>query len=204
LATASDPIKVFSVHQRVRKGTNAITVRLTPAGRAYLLNDPNPHVKVTVSITPTSGSRQTLTQTIAPPVSSKFSSIQFTGTPANPTIALKGRALAPLPAPNPSGSPAGHNGCPSKPGNYGSDYSLQFALIDETGRWSAGNSTATNTSCIGLIPTKVSPGEVDYRFGSFYTSLYPQFKLNTGDEVELVLNGAAADVHVAYGAPITP
>jgi hypothetical protein len=60
-----------------------------------------------------------------------------------------------------------------------------------------------NTACIGIVPTKVSTGEVDFRLGSFYTKLYPKFSLDPGDQVQLVLNGAVRDVRVAYGGAYT-
>jgi hypothetical protein len=64
-------------------------------------------------------------------------------------------------------------------------------------------STAANTSCIGLIPTKISPSELDLRLGSFYAQFYPKFTLAPGDRVQVIANGAGIDVHVAYGAPVT-
>ena len=57
-----------------------------------------------------------------------------------------------------------------------------------------------NTACIGIVPTKVTWGEVDFRLGAFYTRLYPKFSLDPGDQVQLVCNGAVRDVPVTYGA----
>src|SRR5204863_7096289 len=84
-----------------------------------------------------------------------------------PTIVVHGRGLAPLPPKSPSGSPVGHDGCPAASGDYGSDYGLLFNLNDLTKGWSAGTAFTAlhNTSCIGIIPTKVSVGEVDFRLG---------------------------------------
>jgi hypothetical protein len=59
-----------------------------------------------------------------------------------------------------------------------------------------------NAACIGIVPTKVTTGEVDFRLGSFYTKLYPKFSLDPGDQVQLVLNGAVRDVRVTYGAQL--
>ena len=131
-----------------------------------------------------------------------ISSVQFTGSPTNPTITLRGEGLTPLPAPDPTGSPAGHNGCPGAPGDMGTDYGINLYLADQTKNWSAGNSTSNNTSCIGLIPTTVTPTELVFRLGTFYTHRYPQFTLSTGDEVRLIDRSATLDVRVAYGPPL--
>jgi hypothetical protein len=203
-ADAEDPITVFTIHQSVHKGSNSLAVNLTPQGRNYLLTDPAPLLYVTVSFTPTGGSKQSLSATISPPVEPTISTVTFTGSQANPTIVVTGRELTPLPPRDPAGSPVGHNGCPSKPGDYGSDYGGLFNLEDISGNWSAGLNAGTITSCIGIIATNVSPGEIDFHLGSFYTGFYPQFKLSPGDDVELLIDGAPAEVHVRYGSPITP
>jgi hypothetical protein len=51
--------------------------------------------------------------------------------------------------------------------------------------------------------TKFTPTEVDFHFGPPYSSFYPKFSLNDGDQVQVALNGAAKTVHVKYGAPVT-
>jgi len=56
-----------------------------------------------------------------------------------------------------------------------------------------------NTACIGIVPTKVTPAEVDFRLGAFYTTLYPRFSLAAGDHVQLVLDGAVRETQVTYG-----
>src|SRR5262249_28766980 len=143
-ADAEDPITVFTIHQAVHAGSNAVALDLTPQGRAYLLDNPAPRVHVTIAFTPTGGSRRTLTATIDPPVEPTISSVTFSGTPANPTIAVKGRELTPLAAREPAGSPAGRNGCPARPGDYGSDYGGSFNLEDIDGGWSAGLDIASS------------------------------------------------------------
>jgi hypothetical protein len=205
LAATPDPTTVLTIHQRLQAGANNLQVNLTPQGRTYLLTSPDPHLNLTLTFTPTYGAATTYTTTITPFLPPSITSVQFSGSPSNPTIAVRGRALTPLPTANPTGSPAGHDGCPTESGTTGSDYGSWFGLIDTTGNWSAGNSdpSANFTSCIGIVPTKVTPGEVDFRLGSFYTSLYPKFKLNPGDQVEVVVNGTPLNVHVAYGAPVT-
>ena len=104
-----------------------------------------------------------------------------------------------------SGSPAGHDGCPAESGVYGSDYGALFNLNDLTKGWSAGMAFPGlhNTACIGIVPTKVTPKEVDFRLGAFYTTLYPKFSLDAGDQVQLVLDGAVRDTRVTHSAPVT-
>jgi hypothetical protein len=189
---------VFSVHQSLRAGgSTPLRVSLTSAGRALLADQSRVPV-VTVAMKFGGAS---LRAQITPRLVPAISSVQFTGKPADPTIVVRGRGLAPLPPTNPSGSPVGHDGCPSVSGINGSDYGLLFNLNDLTKGWSAGAAFAQlhNTSCIGIIPTKVTSGEVDFRLGSFYRKLYPKFALDAGDQVQLVLNGAVRNARVTYG-----
>jgi len=193
---------VFTVHQSLpAEVSTPLRIRLTTAGQA-LLRDPSraPNVSVTLSF-----GGALLHATIAPTLLPRIDSVQFGGKPADPTIVVRGSALAPLPAKSPSGSPVGHDGCPSASGNYGSDFGGLFNLNDLTKGWSAGLAFPGlhNTSCIGIVPTKVSSSELDFRLGSFYTTLFPKFSLDGGDEVQLVANGAVRNVHVRYGAPVT-
>jgi hypothetical protein len=85
----------------------------------------------------------------------------------------------------------------------GTDYGTELQLIDAGKNWSAGTSSSNNTSCIGLIPTTVTPIELQFRLGSFYAHFYPKFNLSPGDEVQLQDGSATLNVHVAYGAPVT-
>jgi len=189
---------VFSVHQSLRAGVSTpLRVHLTSAGRALLRDDSRVPV-VTVAMRFRGAS---LRSRIVPRLVPAITSVQFRGKSSDPTIVVQGRGLAPLPAKSPSGSPVGHDGCPAESGDYGSDYGLLFNLNDLTKGWSAGAAFAAlhNTSCIGIIPTKSTTGEVDFQLGSFYTKLYPKFSLDAGDQVQLVLNGAVRDVRVSYG-----
>jgi len=189
---------VFSVHQSLRAGgSTPLRVNLTSAGRA-LLQDASRVPVVTIE---SRFGAASLRAQITPRLLPTITSVAFSGTPANPTIVVRGRGLSPLPPTNPTGSPAGHDGCPSASGTYGSDYGLLFNLNDLSKGWSAGTAFAKlhNTSCIGIIPTKVTSGEVDFRLGSFYTTLYPKFSLGAGDQVQVVLNGAVRNAQVRYG-----
>jgi hypothetical protein len=194
---------VFTVQQSLRgNASTPLRVQLTSAGQALLQNTSSvPVINLTIRFTPSHGTPATLQATITPTLLPAITSVQFSGTPTNPTIVVRGRGLAPLPPKSPSGTPVGHDGCPAAKGNYGSDYGLLFNLNDLTKGWSAGTAFTQlhNTSCIGIIPTKVTSGEVDFRLGSFYTTLYPKFSLDAGDQVQVVLNGAAQNLQVAYG-----
>jgi hypothetical protein len=103
---------------------------------------------------------------IAPPVEPRIGTVTFTGSPANPTVAVTGRELTPLPGRDHAGGPVGHNGCPSKPGDYGSDYGGFSNLEDITGRWSAGLNAGAITSCVGIILINGAPAEVHVKYGS--------------------------------------
>jgi hypothetical protein len=195
---------LFTVDQPVHAGLNALRPRVTPLGRAVLAGRASvPALRSKLTLVPAGSGPVTVTGTFTPLVVPAISSVQFSGTPQNPAIVVRGRGLAPLPPQSPSGTPAGHNGCPAQGGDYGFDYGSQLNVNDLSKGWSAGLSSANNTSCIGLIPTHVTPTELDLRLGSFYTGLYPKFALANGDELQVVANGAPIDVHVSYGAPVT-
>ena len=198
---------VFIVDEQLQPQVSTpLNVTLTSAGRTLIANPSRAGaITLTMKFTPAQGEPASLRTSFATTLAPQIDSVQFTGKPADPTIVVRGTGLAPLPAKSPSGSPVGHDGCPAQSGNYGSDYGPLFNLNDLTKGWSAGLAIAGlhATSCIGIIPTKISSDEVDFRLGSFYTGLYPKFMLGPGDEVQLVLNGAFRDVHVQYGAPVT-
>jgi len=207
LAAGAPSTTVFTIHQSLHGETdNPLRIQLTSAGQA-LLQTANgaPTVSAVLRFTLPDGQTATLTGTFTPTPLPAIDSVQFSGKPAAPTIIVRGRGLSPLPPASPRGSPAGHDGCPAQSGTYGTDFGMLFNLNDLTKGWSAGSEFPGlhNTSCIGLIPSKVTPGEVDFRLGSFYTNLFPKFSLDAGDQVQLVLNGAVRNVHVAYGAPVT-
>ena len=89
---------------------------------------------------------------ITPRLLPSIASVEFRGKPADPTIVVHGRGLAPLPPTNPSGTPAGHDGCPAESGVYGSDYGLLFNLNDVTKGWSAGTAFAAAGSAAATAP----------------------------------------------------
>jgi hypothetical protein len=200
LARDAGRATVFTIHQHVRAGASApLKLKLTSYARAILAGQATAGpIRTTLTFTPDHGRRVTMRGTFTPQVLPAISSVQFRGGAADPTIVVHGRGLAPLPKPDPAGSPVGHDGCPAESGNYGKDYGTQFGLYNLSKNWSAGVAVPANTSCIGIIPTKVTAGEVDFRFGSFYTHFYPQFSLRPGDHVQVILNGGARNVNVNY------
>jgi hypothetical protein len=203
-----DPVTLFSLHQRVRAGVpTRLNVRLTATGRRLLASSPDPaRLRIKMRFTPSHARAVRLTKRItAPALQPVIDSVQFDGSPANPTIVVRGQGLGRLPPADPAGSLAGVNGCPSASGNYGHDYGGSLSLVDATGNWAAGRHLAGNgeVDCVGITPTKFSSGEVDFGLGSFYTQRYPHPALNPGDDVQIVINGAFLDVHVAYGVAIT-
>lgn len=199
---ATSRIPIFTVSQRVRAGVpTRVGVRFTAVGRRLITGTgPVPRIGSMITFAPRHGRAVTVHGTYTPQLLPRISSVQFTGSPANPTIAVSGRGLAPLPAQNPAGSPAGHNGCPAETGTTGSDYGPGLRLADLTRNFSAGGSfpAFNETDCIGIVPTQASQSEVNFQLGSFYRDHYPQFTLSPGDTTQIIVNGAAVDVPVRY------
>jgi len=97
----------FTVHQSLRGETSTpLRVHLTSAGRS-LLRDPSrpPIVSVALRFTPSHGSRAVRRVTIAPRLLPAIASVQFRGKPADPTVVVRGRGLAPLPPKEPERQP---------------------------------------------------------------------------------------------------
>ncbi len=61
----------------------------------------------------------------------------------------------------------------------------------------------TEVDCIGIVPTRWSASSVTFTLGAFYTANESTFSLKEGDQVQLVYNGTAIDVHVAYGSTVS-
>ncbi len=140
-----------------------------------------------------------------PPPVAAISSVTVTGTPQAPSIVVHGTNLGSEPAPNPSGSPSNQPLCPVViKGNAGLDYGTSLYLNDATGNFSAGRyrPTLNELDCIGLIVTKFTPTEVDFRPGSGYQQFSPKYRINDGDALEIAINGASKTVHVKYGTAV--
>jgi hypothetical protein len=129
-----------------------------------------------------------------------ITSVTFAGTPANPSIDIRGTNLGKLPAPSPAGHPSGQNGCPVVAGDNGYDYGTNFYVVGVSKGFAAGRHRPSlgETDCIDLVFTKFTSTRVDFHFGPFYTQNYPKYALNAGDSVQVVVNGASATVTVKY------
>jgi hypothetical protein len=134
-----------------------------------------------------------------------INSVQFSGSPDNPTIVVRGTNLGKLPVPSPAGHPAGQNGCPVVAGDNGYDYGTSLYIVGVSKAFAGGRyrPTLNETDCIDLVVTKFTQTEVDFHFGPFYAKYHSQFSLDPGDAVRIVINGASLDVHVKYGATAT-
>ena len=68
-------------------------------------------------------------------------------------------------------------------GNAGLDYGTSLYLNDNTGNFAAGRyrPTLNELDCIGLIVTKFTPTEIDFRPGSGYQQFSPKYQINDGD-----------------------
>ena len=141
------------------------------------------------------------------PAARTISSVTFGGSPRAPSIVVRGQNLGAQPAPNPSGSPSNQPPlCPvTIQGNAGLDYGTSLYLNNTTANWAAGRyrPSSNELDCIGLIVTKFTPTEVDYRLGSAYQQFSPKYQLAAGDTVQVAVNGTTKTVHVKYGATVT-
>jgi hypothetical protein len=129
-----------------------------------------------------------------------ITSATFTGTPANPSVAVHGACLGTRPAPDPARHPAGLAGCPAISGDNGYLYGTSLYLAVPSQGWSGGRyrPELNETDCLDLVVTKFTPTDVDFHFGPFYKSAYPKFSLATGTQVTIGVNGALADATVSY------
>ncbi len=174
----------------------------------------------TFTFTPTSGkavkSTATFTLTPAPAgpsvaqppppsTTATITSVLFRGGPGNPSVELRGSHLGALPRPDPTGHPSGQGGCPVVSGDTGYDYGTSLYVVLLAKGWSAGryNPSANETDCVDLVVTKFTSSEVDFHFGPFYATYHSKFSINTGDQVQIGVNGTTKTVHVAYGIAVT-
>jgi hypothetical protein len=129
-----------------------------------------------------------------------ITSVSFTGSAANPTIVVHGKNLGRKPAPSPAKHPAGLNGCPALAGDNGYDYGTSLYVVAPAKNWSGGRSrpTSNEVDCLDLVVTRFTQTEVDFHFGPFYRSAYPQFALTPGLQVQVAVNGATANAVVRY------
>lgn len=111
-----------------------------------------------------------------------INSVNFTGSPSDPTVTILGSNLGS----KPSGSPAG---CSTTGDNFPGT-SLTFD--DTSGAWGAG----TGGDCIGLVVSSYTSSQIVYQFGSGYNSFGTA---NSGDAYTLTVEGLTYSGTVAYG-----
>lgn len=124
-----------------------------------------------------------------------ITSVAFGGTATNPTFVVHGKNLGPKPAASPAGHPSGQGGCPVIAGDNGYDYGTSLYVMSSKG-WSGGRyrPSVRELDCIDLVVTKFTSTEVDFHFGPFYSKFASKFPLATGDELQVVVNGATKTV----------
>jgi hypothetical protein len=129
-----------------------------------------------------------------------ITSVAFTGSPANPSVVVRGTCLGTRPAPNPARHPAGLGGCPATSGDSGYLYGTSLFLAVPSQNWSGGRyrPELNEIDCLDLVVTKFTPTEVEFHFGPFYRSVYPKFSLAPGTQVTIGVNEALAEVSVNY------
>jgi hypothetical protein len=142
----------------------------------------------------------TVSTTTSTSACAQITSVSFAGSPANPSVVVRGTCLGTRPAPNPARHPSGLGGCPSISGDNGYLYGTSLYLAVPAQGWSGGRyrPELNETDCLDLVVTKFTPTEVDFHFGPFYRSVYPKFSLAAGTQVTIGVNGAAADATVSY------
>lgn len=114
-----------------------------------------------------------------------ITTVQFTGTPAEPTVTITGSNFGPKPAPEPSESLA----CFA--GDTSFDYGTSLYFTETTQSWTAGEIG----DCIGLIVSTYTETQIVYHFGAGY-SHYGQ--ITSGDAYTLVVGSAKHSGTVAY------
>ena len=192
-----------------KKPVGSISADFTTTNTKALYSGQPFRLKVTIRAQKsgkTVGTATTTINVLGIPRPALISSVTFGGSEQNPSIVIHGKSLGTRPAPNPAGSPANRPLCPGAiSGNAGLDYGTNLYLADTTANWAAGRyrPAANELDCIGLVVTKFTPTEVDYRLGGFYAQVYPKLALTVGDAVQVAVNGATRAVHVKYGATVS-
>lgn len=118
----------------------------------------------------------------------KIKSVTFTGTPAEPTVTVKGTGLGSAP----TGEPAPPCFSPTPTGD---DYAEGVAkFTEETRGWAAGQ----EGDCIGLIFSTYTEREVVFTFGSGYDETMEYEPVQQGDSYEVTLHGVSHKGKVKY------
>jgi hypothetical protein len=117
----------------------------------------------------------------------KFSAVQFTGTPTNPTVTITGSNFGTIPPANP-GTPLS-----CVPGDTSFDYGTSGLWFkDVTAGWTAGQIG----DCIGLNVTSYTNMKIVYQFGAGYGHYGPL--VTNGDAFKLTVWGISHTGTVAY------
>jgi hypothetical protein len=155
---------------------------------------------VNVTATPTGGNKSTASQSVTLTPQPSISSIQFLGTPTNPSVIVRGSNLGSLPKPDPAYHPAGHSGCPVIANDAGYDYGTSLYLAATSKNFAGGRyrPEVNELDCIDLVVTKFTTSEVDFHLGPFYARFNAQFSLDPGTAVQMTVNGATLATTVKY------
>ncbi len=128
-----------------------------------------------------------------------ITSVVTSGTAANPTITVTGSGFgASPPAPDPSTSPVGQQGCPSTyangspipPAAGGFLYGTQLFFQDLTSGWTAGLNGNSEFDCIGIVIDSWSDTKVVFHFGNVFG------RTDIPENAYFLHNGDAYTVHV--------
>ncbi len=150
----------------------------------------------------TVGAATALAKPAAHIASASITSVITSGTSASPVVTVKGSGFGSRPAPNPSYSPVGKNGCPNGPAaQAGNLFGTQLYVTDLKAKkgtyknWTAGQYTPGSNGffdCVGLLIDRWSKTEVRFHFGDTYAKSFPgnTYFLSDGDRFEVFLRGA--------------
>jgi hypothetical protein len=117
----------------------------------------------------------------------KFTTVQFTGAPTNPTVTITGSNFGTIPSANPS-SPLS-----CFPGDTSFDYGISGLWFnDATQGWTAGQIG----DCIGLNVSSYTNTKIVYQFGAGYGHYGPP--VTNGDAYTLTVWGISHQGTVAY------
>jgi hypothetical protein len=198
-------IPLLKIHTKVTKSSSrSIRPTFFPQGlKAFAALKKPATVKASATFTPTSGKAltRTGTSTLTPrPPTPAIMAVQFSGSPTNPAIVVRGTNLGSKPTPNPSYHPAGHMGCPAVSGDTGYDYGTSLYVEGVSKSFAAGRyrPDLNELDCLDLVVTKFTATEVDFHFGPFYAQNNAKFAFNPGDPVRVVVNGASKSAVVKY------
>jgi hypothetical protein len=129
-----------------------------------------------------------------------FSTGSSAGSPT-PLVTINGSGFGALPGLSPGGDPQADFGdCGSPSGYDGLNFASHLYFNKLIGRgWEAGNGDSGN--CIGLVIWKYTPTQIQYGFGSVYTSF--NSPLQNGNPYSLHVKGASVSGAVEFTPAVT-